>query len=134
MEFYNNLHSTKKIILEGIVSLFKFGHFRLYALVLFLLNIFLWLFAYSIFIKSNQDLMFLHSNVDFGVDLIGEAKRIFVIPILGLVIFLVNLIISSSLIKLKDFRFLSHLLLGSAIMAHVFLMVSLASIYLINFR
>ncbi len=134
MDIQNKLYTIRKNIFEGVESLFKFRHFRIYALALFLLNLFLWLSAYSIFIKSNRELIFLHSNVDIGVDLIGEAKNIFIIPILGLIIFLFNLIISSSLVKLKDFKFLSHLLLGSAVMAHVFLLVSLASIYLINYR
>jgi hypothetical protein len=134
MDIYAKLYSAKESLFGGLAPLFRFKHFKIYALALFLLNLFLWLFAYSIFIKSNQSLIFLHYNVDFGVSLIGEAQKVFVLPILGLVIFLFNLLISSSFAKSRDFKFFSHLLLGSAVMAHIFLAFSLASIYLINFR
>lgn len=134
MGIYARIYSMKENTLRRIAPLFRFRHFKFYALSLFLFNGFLWLFAYSIFIKSGQGLIFLHSSVDFGVGLIGEAKQVFVIPILGLVFFLFNFLISFLFSGLKDFKFLSHLLFSAVFVAHIFLGVSLISIYLINFR
>ena len=84
--------------------------------------------------------MILHYNVDFGIDLIGNVRQIYIIPLIGLVIVLFNLILLSFAYR-KNIaperrdadKFLANLLLGSALFANFILLFSVASIYLINF-
>lgn len=113
---------------------FRVLSIRIYILVLFSLNFLIWLAAYNIYTAVSQDLVVLHYNVDFGVNLIGSVKQIFIIPTLGLIIILVNLIVSIIFIRRENFKFVSHVLLSAAVLAHLFLFASLGSIYLINFR
>jgi hypothetical protein len=68
------------------------------------------------------------------VDLIGEAKRLYIIPLLGLVIILINKILLMTLFKNEHFRFISYLLLLSALFVNFILLIALSIIYLINFR
>ena len=53
------------------------------------LNLALFLFFYF-FIKQNNIPIVLHYNVDWGVDYFGEVKSIFVLPLVGIIIFLLN--------------------------------------------
>lgn len=102
------------------------------------MNILNWAAVYSINAKISQDLAVLHYNVDFGVNLIGSVKQIYVIPFLGLIIFILNLVllIFSFRLNYRIFssgKFFAHILLGSALLANFFLFISLALVYLVNF-
>ncbi len=44
----------------------------------------------AIYVRATTDAVFLHYNVVFGVDLIGEWWKVFYIPLSGLAIFVVN--------------------------------------------
>ncbi len=137
MEFIFNFLKKINIFLKqrkkDILSFWSFFHIKIYLFILILANFFLWIIAYNIFNRVSQDLIVLHYNVDFGVNLIGSVKTIFTIPLLGLMIIIFNFFIVLFFQHSKYFKFLSHLLLAPAIMAHLFLLASLASIYLVNF-
>lgn len=133
-KIYNLFYFNKNKIFKKQLNIFKYTHIRIYSIAIISLNILTWVFANHININSSQDLVVLHYNVNFGVDLIGSVKKLYIIPILGLIFFAVNLAVSLTLIKHKNFRFISHILFGAIITAHIFLLISLASIYLINFR
>lgn len=115
-------------------SLFGFFYFRIYLIILAGLNVLLCLAAHFIYINVSQELVILHYNVDFGVNLIGNVKNVFIIPTLGFAIIIANLIVAFISFRQKDSKFINHLLLGSAIMVQILLLASLAAIYLINFR
>ncbi len=66
----------------------------------FILNVMLWLFIYTQ-VNSRDDLIFLHYNIYFGVDLIGEWYRLYFMPLLGVVIFFINIVLSI-LLKKRD--------------------------------
>ncbi len=95
---------------------------------LILLN---WLFVYVINIKVSQDLVVLHYNVDFGVNLIGSVKRVYIIPLTGLIVFVINFVLAS--FANKQDKFFTHLLLGAATLVNLFLLMAVSSVYLINF-
>lgn len=119
---------------KGITNIFSFLFIRIYLVILFILNLLIWLFTYLFFTKVSQNLIILHYNVDFGVDLIGGVKNIFIIPCLGLFVIIFNLILPFVFLENKHFKFIAHLLLSAAILVNLFLLLSLGPIYLINFR
>ena len=58
------------------------------------INIFIWAFLF-LKIKAQSNPIPLHYNIYFGIDLIGKWYKIFLIPLLGLIIFFINFIVSS---------------------------------------
>ena len=66
----------------------------------FVLNLMLWLFIYMQ-LDPQDDLIFLHYNIYFGVDLIGEWYRLYFMPLLGIAILCVNIVLSI-FIKKRD--------------------------------
>ncbi|MFA6424373.1 MAG: hypothetical protein WCV83_03640 [Candidatus Magasanikbacteria bacterium] len=63
------------------------------ALFLALFQLFMWVYA-AMYVRATSDQIFLHYNVVFGVDLIGEWWKILVVPFGGLLIFLLNFSLS----------------------------------------
>lgn len=118
---------------EEVIDFFGFLYVRIYLVFLSVLNILNWAFAYVIKNKASQELAILHYNVDFGVNLIDDAKKIYTIPLLGMLITLINFFLSAAIYKHSG-KFIAHVLLISAILAGLFLLAGLASLYLINFR
>lgn len=106
----------------------------LYAIVNFLLNILLWWGASFLSSRASQPLLVLHYNVDFGIDWIGPANMVFILPALSLIFVLLNLFVLIKLEKTKYFKFVSYLILNITIFINLFFLASLMAIYLINFR
>lgn len=133
-KLYNSVYSFRKNFFSSFLEVFSFVHVRIYLFFVIGLNIVLWIFSY--FIKSNisQDLIILHYNVDFGVDLIGEVGRLYIIPSLSALVLFFNLVLLLYFAKYEHFRFISHLLMIACLLINIILLLSLASIYLINFR
>jgi hypothetical protein len=115
-------------------SIYNYFFIRVYLGIIFVLNIANWYFAYLINRTFKGDLIILHYNVNFGVDLIGNSNKIFITPLLGLIIVLINVFLLANFLKSGHFKFIAHFLLGAAILVNLFLLASLALIYLINFR
>lgn len=132
-KFYNFLNNFKENTSMNIGEVFSLVSFKIYLVVLILLNGFQWTFCYFFLKKLTQNSIILHYNVDFGADLFGDANRIMNIPILGLFIIIFNFIIPLVFLKTKHFKFIMHLFLGTAILVNIFLLLSLGPIYLINF-
>jgi hypothetical protein len=74
----------------------------------------------------------LHYNVNLGVNLIGNAKDIYIIPTLGLTFIVINFILLLNIFRKN--KFLVHLLLGFSLVINLFLISGTAAIYLVNFR
>ena len=94
-----------------------------------LLNIGLFLFFYF-FIKRSDIPIVLHYNVDWGVDYFGEVKNIFILPLAGLVIFLLNSVLALKL-WLKA-RSAAYFLTATSLISEVFLWVAGIALYIIN--
>jgi len=74
----------------------------------------------------------LHYNVDFGINLIGSENQLYIIPLIGLLVFLVNFFILPLYYNQKEIKFLSYYLFTVSIISNIFLLLAEASIYLIN--
>ena len=62
-----------------------------------ILNIALWLFA--IFMFPSNEAAVLHYSVNIGIDFIGEAQQIILLPLIGLLIFIGNNILGLAIKK-----------------------------------
>ncbi|MBU1420995.1 hypothetical protein KJ978_00745, partial [Patescibacteria group bacterium] len=114
----------------------KLQYIRIYLIIIIAINLFMWLVAYSIYVNinhnlANNNLVVLHYNVDFGIDLIGNIKKMFIIPSLSLVIAFVNIALTFLFTQYKHFKLIAHSLLGSCIIISLFLSLALTSIYLV---
>ena len=98
-------------------------------LVSILLNLGIWIVLY-IYIKPSHGPIYLHYNIYFGIDLIGEWYRVYIIPLTGLLIILVNYLAGAIMYSSK--RVLSYLLVIFAIPVNVFLALSAILIAYIN--
>lgn len=105
----------------------KFVSFSLIFSLLF--NIGIWFLLY-LFIKPKTEPIFLHYNIYFGIDLIGEWYRIYLIPLSGFVILLVNYLVGAKIYQTK--QVLTYLLVGFTIPLQIFLGLSAILIIRIN--
>jgi hypothetical protein len=81
-------------------------------------------------IRPQEDLIFLHYNILFGVDYIGEWWRVFYIPTIGLLILFINFVIGWVLFS-KD-KFISVILNAISVISGVFLLVIAALLVFLN--
>jgi len=93
------------------------------------LNIALFLFFYF-FIRQSDIPIVLHYNVDWGVDYFGEVKSIFILPTVGMIIFLLNGVLALKLWRKN--RILSYFLTTATFLTQDFLIISSIALYLIN--
>ena len=91
------------------------------------LNIAIWLvLAFSI--NSSSEIIPLHYNIYFGIDLIGAWYKVFIIPFLGLLIFFINFALSY-IIKV---RLLDYFLVASSTFIQFILLVASIFVVLLN--
>lgn len=89
------------------------------------------LFAFFLFfVKQSSIPIVLHYNVDWGVDYFGEVKNIFILPLAGLVIFLLNGVLALKL-WLKA-RSAAYFLTATSLISEVFLWLAGIALYIIN--
>lgn len=132
-KFYNYLYTGYQKIYELFSDLSGQAYMKAYSGAALLLIVLNWIGSYVINIKTSEgSIIFLHYNVDFGANLVGEVKKIYVIPLLGLTVYLLNLVLSIRFYKRN--KFIPHVLLSSGLIVNATLLVSLYLIYLINFK
>jgi hypothetical protein len=108
------------------------SHIVIWLLILSLVaNMIDWLIL-KIWIKPVDFPIILHYNVYFGVDLIGDYRQVFVLPLIGLILFVVNLILSLYFYKQKE-RISSYMLMIASLMIQLSLIVASVSVILINY-
>jgi hypothetical protein len=88
--------------------------------------------ALKIFVQPVDFPIILHYNVYFGVDTIGDYRQVFILPVIGLVLFLVNLGLSLYFYNQKE-RIASYLLLMATLMIQLSLLIAVASVIIINY-
>ena len=102
---------------------------RINFLFSFLANLSLWLIL--IWQARNFDeLISLHYNIYFGIDLLGYWYQIFLLPILGLGFFIINFMIASIIYNRE--KILSYFLAGTSSFVQIILTTSAIFIILIN--
>jgi len=107
-------------------------------------SIVLWLLALSflvdlangiilkIFVKPVDFPIILHYNVYFGVDVLDDWKRVYVVPLIGLFLFVVNTLLGLYFYQHKE-RIASYILAIANLMIQLSLLVASISIILINY-
>ena len=107
---------------------------RVYLIILISTNFFIWLFAYYINLLANKKLIALSYNVDFGINLIGSSQNIYLIPLIGIIIILINYFLTTIFHRSKNYKFIAHILLLAAVITQLLFLLVLAIVYLINFK
>lgn len=133
IKIYDQLH-IDLFKLKGLLKdAYSFLFVKIYLIILALSNLFLWYFSYLMYQRTTQDIAILHYNVDFGINLIGDKANFFVIPLLSLIFIILNQVLLLLLVKKNDFKFWAYFLLSFLSLFHAFLIMSIISIYSINF-
>ncbi len=133
IKIYDQLH-IDFFKLKGLLKdVYSFLFVKIYLIILALINLFLWYFSYLMYQKNIQDIAILHYNVDFGINLIGNKSNFFVMPALSLIFIILNKVLLLLLVKKNDFKFWAYFLLSFLSLFHAFLLMSIFSIYSINF-
>ncbi|MBT4277556.1 hypothetical protein HOD96_02295 [Candidatus Falkowbacteria bacterium] len=93
-----------------------------------LINLAVWLNLLRI--KKTTELIPLHYNIYFGIDYIGEWHKLFTIAGVGLLVLLINFLLSL-LFYFKD-KFIAYTLLITALFVQIILILSSLAIVWIN--
>lgn len=99
------------------------------ASVLLLLGSFITVFFFIY--RGAREVIILHYNVYFGIDIIGSPWQAFVVPGAPLIFFLINLILARAFYGVRE-RVISHILLFSAFFAALAGAVVSAALSFIN--
>lgn len=131
-KIFSYMYSGRERLAQSVFRLLGFVFVRIYLIFLFILNIINWLLVLYINNSVSQNLVVLHYNVNLGVNLIGSARDIYIVPTLGLSFIVINFILLLNIFR--NNKFLIHLLLGFSILANLFLIAGTIAIYSVNFR
>ncbi|MEK7065198.1 MAG: hypothetical protein AAB963_02020 [Patescibacteria group bacterium] len=93
------------------------------------LNIAAWIWL-LIEIRPQTEPVFLHYNILFGVDYVGEWWQVLYLPISGLVIIIVNAVMGWLLFS-RD-KFLAQILNGISLFCQLFLFIAAALLVFLN--
>ena len=126
-EFFSHLDLAFK-------SLWRYLPNRYYLIISLVLQILVWIQAFSIKNNLSGELLVLRYKIDFGANLVGNPNLIFIYPLFSLLIILFNILLVLILSRHKNFRLFSQLLLGGALSFSVLTILYLLSVYLVNFR
>jgi len=135
MEFFNvikaNLTGYFGNLRDSISEVLEMPLYKLLSFINIFLIIILWLSTYYINAIVSQELIVLHYNIDFGVNLIGPARSLYLFPLASMYIFLANWTLTV-LIR-QDRKFFAYFFILGSISAGAFLLLALGSLYLVNF-
>jgi hypothetical protein len=132
--FYARFYTVLENIKQSFGAIFRLTSSWVYLGLIIFWQVIVWFQAWFIHRSLTGDIIVLHYNVDFGIDLVASPAEIYLYPLLGLAVVLANLIILAILHKENNFKILVHYLLGAAVIFSTFLSIALLSVYLINFR
>jgi hypothetical protein len=94
-----------------------------------LVNLAAWILIF-VFLGKGKFNIILHYNVLFGVEFKGSAEQVFIIPLIGLIIFFLNAIITKLVYKREIF--IAYLLLSTSLICQIFAVIAIVSIIMIN--
>ena len=92
-------------------------------------NLFLWVWLLW-YIPPQEELIFLHYTTLFGVDLLGEWYKVFMIPVMGICIAVVHGLLGWFFFS-KD-KYISYVLLAAACVVHIFLGITAVLLVFLN--
>lgn len=134
INFFNIVYIFRKNVKSAFFNAWSYIFVKIFLGFSVLINILVWLIARFIKVSTGTNQIALHYNVDFGIDFYGNAVKIFIIPVLGLIIILFNFLIIMFLQRNKDIILISYILLIVALLSNIVLLAAISSVYLINFR
>jgi len=132
--FYARFYAFSQEIKAAGSGLWRFTPSRVYLGLAVILQAASWLQAVFIYNHLSGELLVLHYNIDFGIDLVGPPARIFLYPLFGLGIFTLNWFLAATLHRRQYFRLFANLLLTAALLFALLISLALMFVYLINFR
>ena len=95
----------------------------------FLIHFMIWLWLVW-YIRPQEEAIFLHYNILFGVDLVGSWVRIFSLPLFGLFILVTNAVVGWVFFS-KD-PFISYIANAISVLIQVFLFIAAALLVFLN--
>lgn len=96
-----------------------------------IINIANWLIL-LVFVKPVDFSVILHYNVYFGVDVIGDWRKIFFLPALGLFLFFLNFYLAIYFYKQEE-KVAAYLLMLVSVLAQINLIIACITLTLINY-
>jgi hypothetical protein len=133
-KIYHDFYAFKDKFSYLFSEVFSAKHVKIYLFLTAGLNACLWFLCWLFYRQVKEDLIILHYNIDFGVDLIGQPGKIFIIPFFGLFTLVFNFILLFIFARRIDFKMISHLSLAAALLVNLFLSLSFGPLYIINFN
>ena len=130
------IYDRKKGLGQALKIVLSYWYIRIYLIITVLLNAVIWLLSRFITKALGLPQIALHYNIDFGIDLYGDASKIYIIPALGLIIIVINfaIVVYLSRFNPRETRFINHLLLVSSSLVNIILLAAVISVYIVNFR
>ena len=130
---YANFYAFRQKAWSALGAVWRFRPVRFYLIVALVLQFIAWWEAIYVFRHLSGSRLVLHYNVDFGVDLVSDPARIFLYPVFGLGIVLLNFVLAAVFNHRPNHKLLTKLLFAAADLFGILLILALFSIYLINF-
>lgn len=101
-------------------------------IITLVINILAWVGSYFLNSIIDTNLAVLHYNVVFGIDLIGDANQLYLTPLIGAVVLIINIFLGALLKDSRD-KLLSVMLLSVALLVNIACLIALYFSYIINF-
>jgi len=114
------MQKVKEVVLPG-EFFFQNKKNILFLVLGMIINLTSWVYLY-IKIKPQEEPIYLHYNIYFGVDLIGQWYQIFFIPLTGLIIYFINLYFSYIIYKKE--KIISYVIIGTTIFIQSILLIT----------
>ncbi|OGF28479.1 hypothetical protein A2331_05050 [Candidatus Falkowbacteria bacterium RIFOXYB2_FULL_34_18] len=133
-DFIDNLYIKWPEFKKYFFKIFLDLHVKIYVGILIVLNFLTWMAARYIHGEIGSQQIALHYSVDSGIDFYGDIDKIYIIPLLGFFIILINFLLYFNIIIYKDRKFISYILFTTSLVCNLILLISIVSVYLINFR
>lgn len=133
-DFYAIIHDAGVSARASYLAVFSQRGFLRYLIFFAIFNLFAWIESYLIYRQIKGELLVLHYNVDFGIDLVASPGRILIYPLFSLLILIINLSVAAVFNRQREALVYSGLLLSAAVLFTIFLNLYLVFVYLINFH
>lgn len=93
------------------------------------LNLAAWLLVFIRFSGKDYNII-LYYNLLFGVEYQGAVRELFTIPIIGLLIFFMNIVIIKFVYRKE--KFILYFLLAASLVSQIFVIIAISAIILVN--
>ena len=131
-QIIDTFHVSETNFKKGLSELWRHYYLKVLLIAGLIINGVEWFLAVFVVLRIKEEIIALHHNIYFGINLIGEPRQIFFIPLLGFIIIIINTIFSY-LVK-EDDDFFMYVFAATSALVNFFLLLGLGSIIMINFR